>query len=160
MTNNITLINFNDLDMKDKKMILSWRNHPSVKQWMYFSEDITLENHLKFIETLKSRNDKLYFLVKRYNKYIGVIDFTNITECTSEFGLYANINVKGVGKLLLNSICEYGFAVLKLKRLVAEVFDTNKKALYLYKKFKFNETGKKVVNNKKVICMELKNENR
>jgi UDP-4-amino-4,6-dideoxy-N-acetyl-beta-L-altrosamine N-acetyltransferase len=117
---------------------------------------------LNFIETLKSCADKLYFLVKQNSSYIGVIDFTNIDKesKSSEFGLYANIELKGMGKVLLNSICEYGFNTLHIDKLIAEVFAENERAVDLYKKFNFKEITKKIVNNKEVICMELKNEDR
>ena len=143
-------------------MVLLWRNDPSIKQWMYNNDDISLENHLAFIETLKKSTDRLYFLVKQDSDYIGVIDFTNIDKNkeNSEFGLYANIESKGMGNILLNSICEYGFNSLKIKKLIAEAFIKNEKAINLYKKFNFKETKRKIVNNKKVICMELKYEDR
>lgn len=162
MSNNINLINFTDLTLEEKKMILLWRNHPTIKQWMYNSDDILLENHLGFIETLKDCRNKLYFLVKRDDDYIGVIDFTNIDKesRSSEFGLYVNIELKGMGKVLLNSICEYGFHVLNINKLIAEVFAENEKAINLYKKFNFKKITKKIVNNREVICMELKNEDR
>ena len=162
MLNNIELINFTEMTLDEKKMVLSWRNHPEIKKWMYNSDDISLENHLVYIESLNNYTDKLYFLVKQDNNYIGVIDFTNINKDTksSEFGLYTNIDLKGVGKTLLNSICEYGFNHLSMQKLIAEAFAKNEKAINLYKRFNFKETTKKIVNNQEVICMELKNENR
>lgn len=162
MLNNTNLINFTDLNLEEKKMILSWRNHPSVKQWMYNSDDISLENHLNFIETLKESADRLYFLVKQGSDYIGVIDFTDIDKNseTSEFGLYAKIGLKGAGKILLDAICNYGFNTLNVNKLIAEVFIENEKAISLYKRFNFKEIVKKRVKNKEVICMELKNEDR
>lgn len=162
MSNNIDLINFIDLTLEEKKMVLFWRNNSIIKQWMYSSDNISLDNHLLFIEFLKDSEDKLYFLVKQGNKYIGVIDFIRIDKDagSSEFGLYANVQLKGVGKTLLNSICEYAFNTLKISKLIAEVFAENEKAISLYKKFNFKETRKKIVNNQEVICMELKYEYR
>lgn len=162
MLNNIELIDFINMTLEEKKMVLSWRNHPSIKKWMYNSNDISLENHLAFIKTLKNSVDKLYFLVKQENIYIGVIDFTNIDNGSksSEFGLYANIYLKGKGKVLLNTICEYAFNSLNIKKLIAEAFIENKKAISLYKRFDFKEITKKIVNNREVIYMELENEDR
>ncbi len=162
MSNNINLINFTDLNLEEKKMVLSWRSHPSVKKWMYSSDEISLENHLNFIESLKDSVDMLYFLVQQDNNYIGVIDFTDIDKNseTAEFGLYAKIGLKGVGKILLNAICNYGFNTLKVNKLIAEAFIENDRAITLYKKFHFKEIVKKKVKNKEVIYMELKNEDR
>jgi len=164
MLNDIELINFIDMSLEEKKMVLSWRNHPDIKQWMYNSNDIPLENHLSFIETLKNCAEKLYFLVKQNNNYIGVIDFTNIDKGnkSSEFGLYSNIDIQtpGVGRILENVCIDYAFNILNINILKLEVFSENAQVRNLHKKFNFKETTKKVVNNKEVICMELKNENR
>ena len=158
--NNITLINFVDLSIKEKKMVLSWRNHPDIKKWMYTDSDISLENHLNFIDSLKDRKDKLYFLVKKDDEYIGVINFTDIKAESLEMGIYSRPSAKGLGSILLETIIEYAFDTLKVKRIFAELFSENSKAYNLYKKYGFNEIGKNNINNKEVIRLELKNENR
>ena len=158
--NNITLINFVDLTIEEKKMVLSWRNHPDIKRWMYTDSDISLENHLNFIDSLKDRKDKLYFLVKKDDEYIGVINFTDIKAESLEMGIYSRPSAKGLGSILLETIIEYAFDTLKIKRIFAEVFSENSRAYNLYKKYGFNEIGKNNINNKEVIRLELKNENR
>jgi len=162
MLNNISLINFTNLTLSEKKMVLAWRNHSNVKQWMHNNDLISMENHLAFIDYLKNSHDKIYFLVKQDDAYIGVIDFSNLDKHhkISEFGLYANVELKGMGNVLLNSICEYGFNILQLDRLTAEVFKGNEKAIRLYKRFHFKEITTKTINNQEIICMELKNEDR
>jgi UDP-4-amino-4,6-dideoxy-N-acetyl-beta-L-altrosamine N-acetyltransferase len=117
---------------------------------MYNQKEISQKEHLDYIKTLEDRKDKLYFLVKQANEYIGVIDFTNInsTKQSAHIGLYANPNTKGVGNTLMETICKYRF-----KHLTAEAFADNKKAISLYKKFGFRQFDTKMVNDKMVICM-------
>ncbi|MHB0994701.1 MAG: UDP-4-amino-4,6-dideoxy-N-acetyl-beta-L-altrosamine N-acetyltransferase [Sulfurovum sp.] len=154
------LINFTDLSVEEKKMVLEWRNHPDTRKWMYTQDEISLENHLNFIESLKIREDKLYFIVKKDDNYIGVVDFYNFQNDSCEFGLYSNPNKLGVGKIMMNEIINYAFDRLNAKLLIAEVYINNEKAINLYKKFNFQETKRKIISDKEVICMELKNENR
>jgi len=157
----IKLINFINLNLEQKKMILEWRNNPDIKIWMYNQDEIKLENHLSFIENLKNSKDKLYFLLKNENDYIGVIDFTQIIKDESlHMGIYNNPNLKGYGKILLEIIINYAFETLKVKRIFSEVFSKNDKAYKLYKRYKFKEINTKSVNNQEVICMELINDNR
>lgn len=157
---NITLINFTNLNNEEKQLVLSWRNNPYIKKWMYNDKIITLGNHLEYIQELKNSKDKLYFLVKEKDQYIGVIDFTEIDtkNSQSKFGLYTNISLRGKGKVLLNIIKEYAFNTLKLNKLIAEAFENNTKAIELYNKFNFTITNIKNVNKRKIICMELKKE--
>ncbi|MFA6740693.1 MAG: UDP-4-amino-4,6-dideoxy-N-acetyl-beta-L-altrosamine N-acetyltransferase [Arcobacteraceae bacterium] len=153
---NIELLNFIDLKLEEKEMILKWRNHADIRKWMYNQDEIKLEEHLSFIDSLKSRKDKLYFLVKKKDEFIGVIDFTQLVNKESvHMGIYSNPNINGNGKILLNKIIDYSFNNLKVKRVFSEVFAENDKAYNLYKKFNFKAISEKIVNNKKVICMEL-----
>ena len=104
---NIQLLNFIDLKPEEKEMILKWRNYPEIRKWMYNQNEIKLEEHLNFIESLKSRKDKLYFLVKKEEEFIGVIDFTQLVEKKSvHMAIYSNPNLKGNGKILLNKIID------------------------------------------------------
>ncbi len=154
----VELINFIDLSYDEKVEILSWRNHPNIRKWMFNKEPISLESHISYINLLKEKKDRVYFAVKQYGKFVGVISFTSIDlkNLKAEIGLYAKPTLKGVGKLLMQNILEYGFDKLKLKKLVSKVFEDNFSAIKLYKKFNF----KKIDKNNSLIIMELKNENR
>jgi UDP-4-amino-4,6-dideoxy-N-acetyl-beta-L-altrosamine N-acetyltransferase len=154
------LINFIDLTLEQKKMILEWRNHPDVRKWMYTDNKISLINHLKFIESLKNTKDKLYFLLQNETESVGVFDFIDITKDSCEFGLYANPNLRAMGKIIMNEIIKYAFEVLKVSKLKAGILKDNKKAVSLYRSYCFQELDKNIINEKAVIYMELKNENR
>lgn len=155
MLDNYLLKSFVDLSLEEKKMVLSWRNNPNIKKWMYTNDDITLDNHLKFIDSLKENDLKKYFLVMNNEQYIGVIDFTDISEKSLKMGLYSNPDLKGMGRILLEIIVEYSFNVLNTDKIIAEVFSNNTQAYALYEAFKFKKVIQKDLNNKRVICMEL-----
>lgn len=158
---NSVLINFTKLSLDEKELILLWRNDNLVKQWMYNRDDINIESHLLYIESLKQRDDKSYFLLKSKTDYLGVVDLTDIKEGSSaELGIYQNPLLKGYGSLLLGKIIEYAFDVLKLKILNANVYINNTKAINLYKKFNFKTINVVSDKNGKLYSMELKNEDR
>ncbi|NOQ32559.1 MAG: UDP-2,4-diacetamido-2,4,6-trideoxy-beta-L-altropyranose hydrolase [Helicobacteraceae bacterium] len=158
----IELVNFIDLDLDEKKMVLGWRNHQNICKWMFNQETISLDDHLSYIESLEDREDRSYFLVKKSSQAIGVIDFTNIDHKNkkTEFGVYTNPILKGVGDILMESIIDYAFNSLKVKTLISEVFENNIPAINLYKRYNFKDVEIKQVNNTNVIYMELENENR
>ncbi|MGB5965966.1 MAG: UDP-4-amino-4,6-dideoxy-N-acetyl-beta-L-altrosamine N-acetyltransferase [Sulfurimonadaceae bacterium] len=160
--NGTSLTNFIDLSDNNKLMVLDWRNNEDVRKWMYNSDPISKEEHFAFINTLKINKTKLYYLVSHKENSIGVIYFTDIdsTSKSAEFGIYSNPYSKGNGKILMDCICEYGFNILNLHKIVAEVFANNQRAINLYHHFNFNKIGENLLNNKKVIYMELKNEHR
>ncbi|MEH6504178.1 MAG: UDP-2,4-diacetamido-2,4,6-trideoxy-beta-L-altropyranose hydrolase [Cycloclasticus sp.] len=154
----IELVNFFELSIEEKKMVLDWRNEPSIRQWMFDQEEISLTSHLNYIESLQLKKDRSYFLVKKNAHAIGVIDFTNIDyrHKTTEFGIYSNPVLKGVGNFLMEAIIDYAFNTLNVITLVSEVFEENAAAIKLYDRFCFENKGIKEVNNKRVLSMELK----
>jgi len=156
------LVNFINLSSDEKKMVLAWRNHPDIRKWMFTQETISLDNHLKYIESLNEREDRAYFLVKKDSQAIGIIDFTNIDHESkrTEFGIYSNPTLKSVGNFLMESIIDHAFNVLKVNTLISEVFEENIPAIKLYKRYNFRNIVTQKVNDKNVIYMELKNENR
>ncbi|MDD3342354.1 MAG: UDP-4-amino-4,6-dideoxy-N-acetyl-beta-L-altrosamine N-acetyltransferase [Sulfurospirillaceae bacterium] len=158
----VHLTNFTTLSDAQKRMILAWRNHENIKTYMYNAHTISEAEHFGFIESLKTRDDKRYFLAQHEGLNIGVIDFNAISTHSATLGLYTNpmLHQKGMGSLLMQTIIEYAFETLKVKTLIAEVFDGNQRAKALYEKFGFCEKAHIYVNEKEVICMELTHENR
>jgi len=159
------MTNFTNLNEAECKMVLEWRNHPNIRNYMTNKSIITKEEHLAFIKSLENSSTDLfsnhiveaqtvgrirprregcergltkkYFLVKQKDDYLGVIDFVDIDDTACEFGLYVNpyLQKKGVGSLLLEEIIRYAFKELGLKKLRARVCKKNKKALGLYEKY-------------------------
>lgn len=152
---NISLAHFYDLKEKEKIEILNWRNNFNVRKWMHNTNIISKNDHLAFINSLKENKNKIYFLVKEEKEKIGVINFVKMSTYT-EFGIYSNPNLKGYGNTLMHAICNYGFKNLKLKKLVAEVFSENKKAISLYNRFNFKEFNRCNFEGREIIFMELK----
>ncbi|ECL4335892.1 UDP-4-amino-4,6-dideoxy-N-acetyl-beta-L-altrosamine N-acetyltransferase [Campylobacter jejuni] len=127
---------FITLNLDKLKLVWQWRNDENVGQFM-LNKSIKFEEHLNFIEQLKTSKDKKYFLLFKENQAFGVIYFNNITNQTCEFGLYAKPNLKGVGQILMNEIIKYAFENLKVNTLKAYVFKDNRKALKLYQQNHF-----------------------
>lgn len=155
------LTNFIHLSDSQKKMVLNWRNDDNIRKWMLTQDEIGVEKHFAYIDSLASREDRIYFLVEKEEEEIGVIDFTNIDliHSTVECGLYAKPGKKGVGRIFMALIKDYAFRILKMETLIAEVLDGNKTAIGLYHKYGFQETERRV-GKRVIIHMELENENR
>lgn len=162
ITKHTKLINFVDLTESQKKMVLNWRNDDSIRKWMITQDKIGLQDHLNYIDSLPSREDRIYFLVEKENEAIGVIDFTNIDHHNSsvECGLYVKPGTKGSGGILMSLIKDHAFRILGMKTLIAEVFEDNKVAIGLYNKYGFQETSRSVRDHRVIIHMEQENGNR
>jgi UDP-4-amino-4,6-dideoxy-N-acetyl-beta-L-altrosamine N-acetyltransferase len=157
----IKLKNFVDLTSQERDMVLSWRNHDTIRPHMYTNDLISLENHNSFVASLSQRTDQAYFIVIKNTNPIGVIDLTEITQTSASLGLYANpfSDRKGIGRIILRALIRYAYETLHLNTLYLECFEENEKAQALYKKFDFIETKRSVKHNRTILHMELHRDN-
>jgi UDP-2,4-diacetamido-2,4,6-trideoxy-beta-L-altropyranose hydrolase/UDP-4-amino-4,6-dideoxy-N-acetyl-beta-L-altrosamine N-acetyltransferase len=157
----VTLVAFTKLSLQDKEMVLAWRNHVDIRKWMLHQQEISLQEHLDYIDSLHQKKDRAYFLVRQHDHAIGVVDLTDIDlkSKRAEVGLYAKPGLKGVGSILMKSIINYAFIRLHLKILVAQVFKENYRAIKLYEEcgFKYKSEQSKKHN---LVYMELTDEDR
>lgn len=98
LTDTYKFINYCEMSLQDCKEIWQLRNHPDVRKWMINEETIPLENHLAFIERLKSDSAKDYFIIKdRAGNIIGSVNITYTESGISERGLFINPRFWGQG---------------------------------------------------------------
>lgn len=83
---NLEFKNFIYLNDRELKEILELRNQNYIKDNMVNNETIRLENHLNFIDALKTLGNRKYFAVLEENKIIGSLYFVKNEELT--WGLY------------------------------------------------------------------------
>ena len=131
-----SLINFIQTNDKEKELILKWRNSDEVRQWMVNKSIITLEEHYNYIDSLKDKKDKLCFLVKEEENYLGIVEFDEIDAKSAFFGLNANSDtkIKGVGRILESISIYIAKELLGLKKLKLYVFNNNERAIRLYER--------------------------
>ena len=162
VTTTITTVNFPDMNDKEKRMVLEWRNHPDVRRWMFNDSPIPYQEHLRFIESLEKYRESVYMLVKEKKRPIGVIDLTKIDrkEGSAHIGIYGNPFLHGKGSLLMATLIRHAYDKLSLKKLIAEVFVENDRALRLYSRYGFKIIDEEKRNGHRIKIMELNNEYR
>lgn len=152
------IINFINTNENEKKLILQWRNNENVRKWMVNKDIILLDEHYKYIESLKNNNNKLCFLIKSNNDYLGVIEFDSIDvkNNSAYFGLNANMESKqsGIGTVLQEIGLYISKDKLNINSLLLYVFANNKSAISLYEKFNFKTIKEDFIYNEKILYME------
>lgn len=117
------------------KQILDWRNTFEIRQFMYNTDVISLENHLNFTKTLAQREDCYYWLVTKDNVPYGVFNLTDIDHerRIAELGYYmAPSQMKSGGGLdFVYTIICFSFEVAKCIKLVGSIDINNTDALLL-----------------------------
>jgi RimJ/RimL family protein N-acetyltransferase len=148
---NYKFINFIDLDLKQKKIIYQNRNSSFIRQWMFDNSSFSLKKHLMFFNNLKKDSSKIFFLIKRNKKYVGVYSLVNIKNHEAQSGYYLFLNSikKNLALEFLYSAIVYIFRNLKINKLYGYSVFQNKNAFILNKALGFHQ--KKVFKNNKLL---------
>ena len=155
----LVLENYVDLSTTECAEVLKWRNNREIAKNFYNQNEISLQEHLDFIASLRQNPKKQYFLLRFCGIGLGCIYFTFKNEEEVEFGFFGNpdLKVSGIGRVLEQSSLFYVFNVLKARKLCLEVFVGNKQVINLHKKFGFQICGEKEVKGQRVLEMVKRN---
>ena len=123
---------YTNLSLDEKRMVLDWRNSESVRKWMYNQEIISLEDHLRFIETLSEREDRYYWLVYSANgEPIGSCYMVDIDrkKDQAEFGLYMRPDSRVFGFDFVRTCFYFYFVALDFNNIYCAVDARNRDAM-------------------------------
>jgi|ETNmetMinimDraft_26_1059896.scaffolds.fasta_scaffold160789_2 ribosomal protein S18 acetylase RimI-like enzyme len=107
----------------------------------YVWSKYSLEEEIKFATSLL--NSEKVFLAKKDNSYVGYISI-KIENNIGEIGMSVleNYQGKGIGSRLVLHILDFAKKT-RCKKIKLEVWEKNKKAITLYKKFDFSVIAEK-----------------
>lgn len=140
------MIALRDISPGDKKMIHGWRNLPEVAEYMYTDHPITLQEHEKWFQHIKTDASSRYWIITRDQEEVGLVNLYAIDNRNRRcyWGLYVsglNARGKGVGSFTQYAILRYVFDELDFNKLCCEVLSFNRPAINLYKSFGFVQEG-------------------
>lgn len=135
---------FGGVRESDLELMLSWRNDPGVRNNMYITSEISIEQHVAWWQRMTVDPSVKYFIYNYKDKPSGVVYFTGIDSVNhqSMWGFYSSQNApKGTGSRMEFLALDYAFNELSLKKLSCEVLDYNPAVISLHKKFGFEVEG-------------------
>lgn len=125
--------NFVNLSESEIETVWRWRNNDSVRRFMYNTNTISFNEHLKFLNGLYNRIDSYYWIVYKKSTPIGVMNITSVnsTKNIAEIGFYQAPTICGQGFKLLYSCYKLFFNSLGFDSLYACVNTYNIESLLL-----------------------------
>ena len=128
----------------DLQRVLSWRNHPKIRQHMLTQHVITAEEHRHWFE--RSTHDPLrkIMLLEHQGQPFGLVHFTGIQANASvDWGFYLAPDApKGSGVLLGQSALAFAFETLHIHKLCGQVLDTNAASIRFHERQGFSLEGR------------------
>lgn len=149
--------NYIVLSEQEQEEILSWRNHLNNRKWMLNPEIIPLEDHQKFIEGLKNKDNSLYWMVLRDEEPIGGVSLINVdyNDKKAELGYFLAPEKQGsgIGLDFLFHTLLLVFNELNFQFIEANVRDSNVAAntLNLFLGFKYTDKYSKNISKEDIL---------
>lgn len=127
----------------DLEKVLSWRNHPDVRRYMYSQHQISIDEHTKWFALASVDPDKHLLIFEIEKKPLGFVNISQVKPGgIAEWGFYtAREAPKGTGTKLGMVVLQYAFETLKLHKLYGEVLAYNKPSINFHKKLGFQQEG-------------------
>jgi UDP-4-amino-4,6-dideoxy-N-acetyl-beta-L-altrosamine N-acetyltransferase len=133
------------IEKSDLELILKWRNHPKIRQCMFYQEIISLESHTEWYEEESEKENACWLIYSNARgKLSGVINCTNIDQQFAHgfWGFYTAPDAEpGTGTLMCSEGLDYFFEKFKLNKINAEVLESNERSHSFHKKLGFNIEG-------------------
>jgi len=137
INNSIRILRKDDLDL-----ILKWRNHESIRSFMFNKEIIKNVDHVSWFESLATRKDRFAFIFSINEEKKGFAQISLVGNEIAEWGFYVDPYAQpGMGKYLAYNIIEYLFNEMNVRKIVGRVIDFNKRSISLHEKFGFTTEG-------------------
>lgn len=151
------------IEIKDKQLILQWRNSERVRSNMYNDHLISQQEHDAWFARALVDAGASYLLFLHENRPIGFASFTNISmvheRCYWAFYLGETDVPRGCGSVMELFALDYAFLTLKIRKLCCEVFTFNGGVIKLHEKFGFKQEGRFVEHYRKngkyedIVCL-------
>ena len=126
------------------KAVRDVRNQEGVRKSMYTEHEIPLNEHLSWVERLRTDARQILFVVLVDGIVSGVVSVNAIDRLhsKSDWAFYLDENVRGgLGAALEFNLINFVFNDLGLEKLNCEVIETNEAVVKMHKKFGFIEEG-------------------
>ena len=130
---------------QDLDRVLRWRNAPRVRQNMYSQHEISLDEHRSWWQSVKERQDRLYYIFNRDGVASGFASLTDIDAVngTASWAFFAADDAaKGTGTLMERAVLRKVFDDLGLRKLCCEVLDFNDRVVAFHERFGFRIEGR------------------
>jgi UDP-4-amino-4,6-dideoxy-N-acetyl-beta-L-altrosamine N-acetyltransferase len=127
----------------DLPMVLMWRNNKVIRQYMFDSRIVTVEEHSSWFENAMRDEQKEILLYEHGKDPVGFVQICHAAQSrVAEWGFYvAPIAPKGTGTLMLKQVLSHLFNLRNVFKVHAKVLEFNIVSKDLHQKLGFKEEG-------------------
>ncbi|EON70441.1 UDP-4-amino-4,6-dideoxy-N-acetyl-beta-L-altrosamine N-acetyltransferase [Lysinibacillus sphaericus] len=138
-------VELRNVNLDDVKKIFDWRNQLFIRSKMFNSDEIPFERHLEWYNSFATNNNRIAKIFSFNRVDYGVLNISAIDEKleSCEWGFYIGDEQapKGTGLLLGYTSLEYIFEDLKMRKICAQVIESNQISRKFHEKLGFKLDG-------------------
>lgn len=127
----------------DVLRVLSWRNHPEVRRYMYTQQEIAEADHRRWFEAASQDALRHLLIFEVHGEPLGYVNLTETLHGRfADWGFYLAPNAaRGTGSQLGAAVLGYAFDTLGLHKLCGEVLGFNERSAQFHEKLGFLKEG-------------------
>lgn len=128
----------------DLELVLSWRNHPDIRRYMYTSHQISMHEHRAWFADAVAVPANSLLIYECHGEATGFVKITR-GRCNeiADWGFYLSpVAKKGAGRTLGKLALDYAFDQLHLHKLCGQVLGFNERSLGFHRSLGFVEEGR------------------
>lgn len=127
----------------DLPMLLDWRNHPSVRDFMLTRHEIAPAEHRAWFERARQDDTRRLLVVEDGAEPVGYVQFANVVAGgISDWGFYARPEApKGTGQKLGRAALAHAFDALELHKVCGQAIVSNQASIALHTRLGFTREG-------------------
>ncbi len=127
----------------DLEMLLSWRNHPEVRRYMFTQHKISFDEHIQWFRRASVDPQRHLLIYQCKENPLGFISFYQTAEsAVADWGFYLSPDSKkGTGNALGVAGLTYAFEHLKLHKICGKVLPFNERSIRFHESLGFVREG-------------------
>lgn len=131
------------METQDLEMVLGWRNHESVRRFMYTQHEITLDEHSRWFQRASAAPDRHLLIFESDGVPMGFINFHEKGPGgVADWGFYLAPDApRGTGSALGNAALNYAFGKINLHKVCGEALGFNTGSIRFHEKLGFTREG-------------------
>jgi len=131
------------MSTSDLLTVLSWRNHPAVRRYMFTKHEISPEEHARWFERASLDVSRHLLMYERGQNPLGFINIHEIGPGgIADWGFYAAPDApKGTGRFLGQAALQYSFRHIGLYKLCGQALAHNERSIRFHLDLGFQQEG-------------------
>lgn len=128
---------------QDLPIILSWRNHPDIRRFMFTRHEISATEHSEWFSSVINDKSRSLLLIEDSKQPFGYVQFSNIVENgTADWGFFVKPGApKGSGLILGKLALRFAFKLLKIHKVCGQAIAINTPSINFHLKLGFFQEG-------------------